>query len=156
MKKIVSIIKAIGMTAFMFAVILKSLFFLYVFKESIFGSNPLLVIGVMLLALSYFLSSFKSDEGRSKSAFNLLFCIFLIGSLFMLFFWQGSRLMLLIVISLIPILIFMLLPKKNSQISNPFTYEDLLWIIAILFGMTVYFITLILHLNTVIVQHINL
>lgn len=156
MKKIISMTKAVGMTAFIAAVILKSVYFLHFIKENFSAANILLIIGIMLLALSYFVSSIESNVGKIKMGFNLLFTIFLIGSLFFLIFFPGANVMLFIVISLIPILMLLLLANNNMQQTAIFTREDLLWVIAILFVMLFLTITWNIHLSSIIPQKMNL
>jgi hypothetical protein len=156
MKKIISITKAVGMTAFIAAVILKSVYFLHIIKENFSVANILLIIGIMLLALSYFVSNIESNVGKIKMAFNLLFSIFLIGSLFFLIIFPGGNAMLFIVISLIPILMLLLLANNNMQQTTTFTREDLLWVIAILFVMLFLIITWNIHLGSILSHKLNL
>lgn len=152
MKKSISLTKAVGMTAFIAAVILKSIYFLHFVKENFSISNTLLILGVMLMALSYFLSNIESNIGKIKMVYNLLFSIFLVGSIFLFIFLPGGNAMLLIILAIIPILIMSLLIPNIKKQSSIFKIEDLIWVVAILFVMFFFIITWNIHLNSIVSQ----
>lgn len=154
MKKLFSISKIIGMTAFIIAVVLKSLYLLNILIETPIGANPMLVIGVMLLATTYLFASFGKIKDIFYFIFNQLFGIFLISSLFFFMHWPGGVIMLLLMLGLIPILLLFLIMTRKSDNESTITREDLLWVIAILFVMLFFQVTWILHFSKLIpIQH---
>lgn len=155
MKKIISMTKAVGMTAFITAVTLKSVYFLHIVKENFSISNTLLTIGMMLMALSYFVSNFESNIGKIKMAFNLFFSIFLVGSIFIFIFLPGGKIMLFMILAILPILMILTLTNLNKQQTSIFKYEDLIWVVSILFVMICLVITWNLHLNSIISLNLN-
>jgi len=155
MKKIISLTNAVGMTAFIAAVILKSIYFLNLISFTVLGSKFLLVIGLLLMSVSFFIKIIEPNTDTIKRIFNLLFSIFLIGNVFFQVFLPGANIMLSLVLVIIPSLITLLLINKKTVEFNSFSKNDLIWILVILFTIIFYLITWMIHLNSIYLKTIT-
>jgi hypothetical protein len=150
-KQILSVVKwtkMIGLTFFVLGTLLKSLYFYKIVREIPVASNPILVIGCMILSMSFFLKVYVMKNLYSR-LLNMSFSIFLIGTLFIFMHLPGGNVMLTLTTILIPILIlFIYLSSRNNQ-ENENLMNDLLTIIVILFVLVFFLISWLMHYNSI-------
>jgi hypothetical protein len=136
-------------SCFAFGSVLKSLFFLGIFKENFVPIDFILIIGNAGLAIIYIISSVKK-KGVFIIAFNYLITLFLIGTLFFFFHYPGGKTMLYLSMGIIPLLISALLFGRKSENENLITVDELLWLVAILFVLIFGLIARIIYLDSLI------
>ncbi len=134
---------------FAFGSILKSLFFLGIFKENFVPIDFMLMIGNAGLAITYIISS-VNKKGVFIVAFNYLIALFLMGTLFFFFHYPGGKTMLYLSMGIIPLLISALLFGKKSENENGITVDELLWLVAILFVLIFGLIARVIYLDSLI------
>lgn len=134
---------------FAFGTILKSLFFLGIFKENFGFENFMRIIGSLGLASTYIISS-VNKKGVLIIVLNYLIAIFLIGTLFFFFHYPGGKTMLYLSMGIIPLLILAISFGGKSENENGITVDELLWLVAILFVLIFGLIARVIYLDSLI------
>ena len=134
---------------FAFGSILKSLFFLGIFKENFGFVDLMLMAGNAGLGCIYVISSLNK-KGVLIIAFNYLIALFLVGSLFFYQNYPGGKTMLYLSMGIIPLLFLALYFGEKSENENVGMAYELLWLVAILFVLIFGLISRIIYLNSLI------
>lgn len=134
---------------FAFGTILKSLFFLGIFKENFGFENFMRIIGSLGLASTYIISS-VNKKGAFIIVLNYLIAIFLIGTLFFFMHYPGGKTMLYLSMGIIPLLILAISFGGKSENENGITVDELLWLVTILFVLIFGLIARVIYLDSLI------